>query len=194
MHGQLGKGRFKAFGIGSTVSWSTRYKENGVIFEYTISGSSSKLGNFDITDAEKSSASSSGTTVEVSVHKNYTSLTGESARDEIAQEFALYLLQYPKVNLFYDGAKINIGSLIRNVVAFNLGEIKLNEDETIKAELSVVEWNRPTDRAIFLCDKSGVALHKMNVGIQAPGFEFTAYLKSPYIRKLDATGACCWKK
>jgi hypothetical protein len=41
---------------------------------------------------------------------------------------------------------------------------------------------------LFLCDESGVALHKVNVGIHAPGFEFTAYLKSSLIRELDAEG------
>jgi len=188
MHGQLGKGRFKAFGIGSSVSWNTRYKENGALFEYSISGSSSRLGVFDITDVAKSMSTSSGTTVEVSVHKNYISLASDKAPAEIAEEFALYLRQYPKVSLIYDGVTIDTSSLIRNVADFNLGELKLNEDETTTAALSVVEWNRPADRAIFLCDESGVALHKMSVGIQAPGFEFTAYLKSPYIRKLDAAG------
>ncbi len=189
MHGQLGRGRFKAFGIGSLVTWTSRYKENDKLLEYSISGSSNKLGDFEISDIVESSASSSGMTVELSVHKNYTSLMGDKAQAEVAELFALYLRQYPNVSLIYDGKKIDIAALIRNVADYLIGVIKERDGEASETHLSVVEWNQPTERALFLCDESGVALHKMSVGIQAPGFEFTAYLKSAYIRKLDATGS-----
>ncbi|HEX3105207.1 MAG TPA: ATP-binding protein [Terriglobales bacterium] len=188
LHGQHGRGRFKAFGIGSQVTWNSRYEEDGIILEYSISGSSNKLGSFEISDPAKSSNATRGMTVEVFVNKNYTSLMGDKARDEIAEEFALYLLQYPNASIFYDGKKIDVSALIRNVSNYLLAVLKQQGGQTSSAELSIVEWNRPTERALFLCDESGVALHRINAGIQAPGFEFTAYLKSSYIRELDATG------
>ena len=70
-----------------------------------------------------------------------------------------------------------------------MGNVEFASGESTTAALSVIEWSRSTDRALFLCDESGVALHKVPVGIQAPGFDFTAYLKSPLIRQLDASGA-----
>jgi hypothetical protein len=188
LHGQHGRGRFKAFGIGSQVIWNSRYEQGGVVFEYSISGSSNKLGSFEISDPAKSSNATRGMTVEVSVNKNYTSLMGDNAREEIAEEFALYLLQYPNASIFYDGAKIDISTLVRNVSNYLVSVLQQQGGKTSSAHLSIVEWNRPTERALFLCDESGVTLHRISAGIQAPGFEFTAYLKSSYIRELDAAG------
>lgn len=55
--------------------------------------------------------------------------------------------------------------------------------------LSIVEWNVPIDRTIYLCDASGITLHELPAGpqIRAPGFNFTAYVKSDFFRELDKT-------
>lgn len=42
-----------------------------------------------------------------------------------------------------------------------------------------------SERALHLCDAKGVSLHQISPGIHAPGFNFTAYLKSDYLRELD---------
>lgn len=55
--------------------------------------------------------------------------------------------------------------------------------------LSIIEWNIPTDRTLHLCDSSGISLHETEVGpqVRAPGFNFTAYVKSDHFRELDKT-------
>lgn len=189
LHGQLGKGRFKAFAIGSSIIWNTRYPENGHFSEYAISGSTSNIGTFSISDPKDAEVGSSGTEVEVSLSKNFSSLISEDARRELAEEFALYLLQYPEVKLSYDGERIEPSTLFKAVEHYDLGTVAFANGESTTAKLSVIEWGRNTDRALFLCDESGVALHKLPVGIHAPGFEFTAYLKSPLVRQLDASGS-----
>jgi hypothetical protein len=70
-----------------------------------------------------------------------------------------------------------------------LGIVEFPTGGSTTASLTVIEWNRSTDRALFLCDDSGVALHRVAAGIQAPRFDFTAYLKSPLVRQLDASGS-----
>ncbi len=40
----------------------------------------------------------------------------------------------------------------------------------------VIEWNRRVDRGLYLCDERGTPLGEVHPGIQAPGFEFTAYV------------------
>jgi hypothetical protein len=188
LHGQLGRGRFKAFAIGTSVIWNTRYRDNGGVSEYTISGSSSKIGTFEVGDVAKLKSKKSGTDVDVALSKNFSSLSGDQAWNEIAEEFAPYLLQYQDVKITYDGKKVDPSALFRNVADYDLGKIEIPDHGETTARLSVIEWNQTTDRALFLCDESGVALHKISVGIHAPGFEFTAYLKSPLIRELDAEG------
>lgn len=189
LHGQLGKGRFKVFAIGSSIIWNTRYAQNGHFSEYAISGSSSNIGTFTISDPKDAEHRGSGTEVEVSLSKNFVSLVSDDARRELAEEFALYLLQYPEVRLVYDGERIDPSTLFKSVEHYDLGIVEFASGESTTATLSVIEWGRTTDRALFLCDESGVALHKIPVGIQAPGFDFTAYLKSPLVRQLDASGS-----
>lgn len=57
LHGQLGKGRFKAFAIGTSVIWNTRYAANGHFSEYEISCSSSNIGTFTISDPKQTDTS-----------------------------------------------------------------------------------------------------------------------------------------
>jgi hypothetical protein len=188
LHGRLGRGRFKAFAIGTSIIWNTRYRDNGGMSEYTIRGSSSKIGTFEVGDVAKAKSKKSGTDVDVALAKNFSSLNGDQACNEIAEEFAPYLLQYPDVKITYDGRKVDPSALFRNVADYDLGTIEIPDHGPTIAHLSVIEWNQTTDRALFLCDENGVALHKVTVGIHAPGFEFTACLKSPLIRELDAEG------
>jgi len=41
---------------------------------------------------------------------------------------------------------------------------------------------------LYLCDEGGLPLHRIPPTIQAPGFEFSAYLKSPYNSRLNQQG------
>jgi len=52
--------------------------------------------------------------------------------------------------------------------------------------LEIVEWRMPSERRMYFCDGSGFPLDDATPGIQAPGFSFTAYLKSDYFAKLVA--------
>jgi hypothetical protein len=53
----------------------------------------------------------------------------------------------------------------------------------------VIEWRTPTERAVYLCDADGFSLAETPPGIQASGYNFTAYLKSAYLRELDEQNA-----
>lgn len=48
----------------------------------------------------------------------------------------------------------------------------------------MIEWKTPTDRALYFCDTNGFALEERSPGIQAPGYHFTAYLKSSLVPEL----------
>ena len=51
----------------------------------------------------------------------------------------------------------------------------------------IVEWRIKTQRRLFFCDANGFPLDETSPGIHAPGFEFTAYLKSDYFAELVAS-------
>jgi hypothetical protein len=56
-------------------------------------------------------------------------------------------------------------------------------------ELEIVEWKIKTTRRLYLCNLHGFPLDDAAPGIQAAGFEFTAYLKSDYFAELMAENA-----
>jgi hypothetical protein len=62
------------------------------------------------------------------------------------------------------------------------------EGRAVEAILTVIEWWVQTERALFLCDENGFTLHRLAPGIQAPGFVFTAYLKSAFMKELRDSG------
>ena len=47
---------------------------------------------------------------------------------------------------------------------------------------------------MLLCDADGFALAEIPSGVQAPGFNFTVYLRSNYIRELDQAGALIFEE
>ncbi len=48
----------------------------------------------------------------------------------------------------------------------------------------VIEWKRQVPRGMLLCDSDGMVLHTIQPGIQAPGFDFTAYVRWDGFRRL----------
>jgi hypothetical protein len=95
VHGKAGKGRFRAFALGSSVNWNTVYREGGKFQGYTIAGSRTNLGSFEITDPAPSELRQTGTVVTINgIDKNFRSLSGQNALQEMTQHLALYLREY----------------------------------------------------------------------------------------------------
>src|SRR6185503_11884543 len=107
----------------------------------------------------------------------------------LTAQFALYLRQYPNIKITFNGKLITPRDVEESVVDLELGEVKLTDGTKTKPVLTVIHWNVPALRALFLCDEDGFALRELPPGIHAPGQEdFTAYLKADVMRKLDEQG------
>jgi hypothetical protein len=147
------------------------------------------LATFEVGDVEKVKGVP-GTEVRVTdLPKEFPSLRGTSAVETLSEQFALYLRQYPEVAISYDGTRIDPSAVESRVDDYELPPVKIEEGREVTAVLTVIEWRTPSKRALFLCDAAGFTLHEMQPGIQAPGFSFTAYLKSDYVRELESEGA-----
>jgi len=170
------------------VEWQTTYRENDETYRYKISAERGNLKRWTISDPEKVNARGTGTIVEISaLTRNYTSLEGDVARQAVAEEFALYLRQYPDVTIHYDRRDIDPAAVEILVRDYDLPVVE-HDGARIAAGLTVIEWRTSTERALYLCDDKGFTLGHVAPGIQAPGFQFTAYLKTDYFRELDARG------
>src|SRR5471032_824060 len=50
LHGQEGRGRFKAFALGRTAEWAVVYERDGKLWSYTIRMTSNDIRHVNITD------------------------------------------------------------------------------------------------------------------------------------------------
>jgi hypothetical protein len=128
-----------------------------------------------------------GVVVSVSeLEREFRSFRDGSAAEDLAQIFALYLRQYPHVHIYYDGTLINPRSVEERSTRYELPEIESADSRTFPTSLEIVEWRIKAQRRLFFCDVNGFPLDEAIPGVQAPGFEFTAYLKSDYFPELLA--------
>lgn len=189
-HGKLGKGRLRAFGIGHNVTWLSRYLDNGTVFQFGIKGQRTSLKRFEVGSAKEVVRKSTGVEVTIDgIESNFPSLSQSSrAAEELSKRLALYLRKYPGITICYDNLAVDPAIFERSSTSY---PIRLQSQPGIEsdAELTVIEWNTPTERALYFCDNNGFALEECPPGIQAPGFHFTAYLKSKFIPDLVNEGA-----
>lgn len=187
LHGKEGRGRFRAFALGRVVDWDVRAPgHDGRLQRYRISMIKDHLRRVEISDeAPVEGGASKGVTVTVSeLERDFRSLRDGSAAEDLVQIFALYLRQYPKIQIFYDGSAIDPRSVEELSTLYDLPNIETADGDKYSAALEVVEWRIKAQRRLFFCDANGFPLDETSPGIQAPGFEFTAYLKSDYFANL----------
>lgn len=173
LHGRDGRGRFRAAGLGSRIRWNS-------VAEDALDGSRRmrtliELRIADLVHGEVSEPeptdSPVGTTVIIDQFaKPPVGLGGETPRDKLTSTFALPLQSYG-VRLYFDGTEIDPAS-----IQSHRAEYKLTTGES-EADLTVIEWSRKMERGLFLCDAKGTPLAEQPPGIQAPGFEFSAYVR-----------------
>ena len=189
LHGKLGKGRFKAFALGNRIEWQTRFKNNGSVSEYKILGRSADLEIFNVGDPVEAKIKKTGTSVSIAeIDKSLGPLLQPNASDRLAEEFAIYLSEYPNVQISYQGRRVNPAAAIDRTDEFKLEDVEVEVGKKVKASVSIIEWKHATSRALYLCDENGVSLGQTTPGIHAHGYNFTAYVKSGYIRELDKEG------
>lgn len=172
LHGREGRGRFLAARIAGRARWnSVAESGDGGRRRLVVEINKSTLDNVDVQDAV-ATQDPTGTVVVLSdFDAPPTGLGGSSVADSLTGEFALHLTRYP-VEITYDGLPIDPRALQASSASYVLA---VPDDR--EAHLDVVEWTKPMERRLFLCTKDGISLSEMQPGVQAAGFEFTAYVR-----------------
>jgi len=185
LHGRRGKGRFKAFALGSHVEWRTTMQTADGLLSYTISGDAEDPTKFTVEDSP-SAGPARGTEVYVTnVRANADSLAdaGETVQ-ALASSFALYLKSYPDVSVYFCGIPVS-----PVIVQRSESDYPVTIPGGAKAKLRIIEWRRRMSgggRLVF-CGADGFALHDVPAGVRpGEGFSFTAYLVSPRFPELAA--------
>lgn len=191
IHGRHGRGRFKAFALGTHVEWrTTRAVVSGgagassPMKSYVISGDLQEPGLFRLEETTPGFAP--GTEVYVTnIRPSADSLADAGAAvSSLAAKFALYLKAYPNVRIYFSGLPVT-PVIVRKAVT----DYRLALPSGAEARLEVIEWRRRfvgSGKLVF-CGKDGFALHEQNAGVR-PGaaFSFTAYIVSQRFSELAA--------
>lgn len=191
LHGRNGKGRFKAFALGHDVTWDTAFFESpDRLLQQAIKGSASNLQDFEIKEAQPAPTGRfRGTRVQITNLQDSLGVLAQdgAAAKQLAEIFALYLRNYPATNITFRDERIDPKSVQKSHDSVELPAFHAIDGTEIQAKLDIVEWSfSKKERRICLCDNDGFALHEVEAGIR-PGseFNFTAFLRSDYIAKLN---------
>ena len=187
LHGRHGRGRFKAFALGTHVEWRTTMRAGGELVSYTIQGDLAEPGVFQL-EAAAEPGPATGTEVYVSnASVNCDSLLDAAETvQSLAAKFALYLKSYPDVRIYFNGLPVT-----PVIVQKNVTDYKLALDNGAEAKLEVIEWKCKFAGAghLIFAGPDGFQLHEQALGVRAGGVPFTAYLVSPRFPALNAENA-----
>ncbi|MFD4650036.1 ATP-binding protein [Streptomyces sp. NPDC058441] len=173
MHGRNGQGRVRAFALGQQVRWTTVGQGVDGRMRTVIGAGRSAIRDYAI-DTTGSTNEETGTLVEAwgQVPRIERLLNTSSVIATLTAEFALYLEAYTDTSITYDNVQVDPGAVQIHSEAYSLEKV----NELPAPELKIIEWRKGVKRELALCDSRRMPLVKLRPEIQAPGFNFTAYL------------------
>ena len=182
LHGRSGQGRWRALGIGGDRAvWDTVAEVDGHRLMSRIEIKRADLRDADVSDPVETDRPV-GTVASVEgISEAPAGLLADETPLALATRFALHLVKYPTARIRVDGRSVDPSQVWETITERPIAA----GEKHGPAALTVILWKREVERKLYLCDAEGVALHEVAAGVQAPGFHFTAYLKSPLIRELE---------
>ena len=184
-HGKLGKGRYKAFSLGSHVVWESHYRDGEQKMQsFEISGFDSHLRSLSVSDVASSERKRSGVIVTVSnMEKPPSSLDEEKAAPYLAAHFAPYLIGYPGTRIRYKHRDIDPRKELLDSTEYPI-TVNHKDDGLIEAVLKVYEWKDGKRNDIYLCSKNGTVIEQVTRGVRMAA-SFSAYLCSEYLETAE---------
>lgn len=187
LHGRHGRGRFKAFALGSFVEWRTTVSVGGELLSYRISGDIASAGVFTLDSVDRPGPATGTEVCVQNVRANCDSLLNAAETvQSLASKFALYLKSYPDVRIYFNGLPVTPVIVQKSVADYTVPLAGGQE-----AKLEIIEWRRKftgSGRIVF-AGPDGFQLHEMPSQVRSGGASFTAYLVSPRFPALAAENA-----
>jgi hypothetical protein len=191
LHGEEGKGRFRALALGRVVEWRVTVvpADRLVPIQYTITIVRDNPQRAIISDPVTAPGGKSGVEVTISELPKQWDIEGnEALLNEITEIAALYLTNYKQVQLAVAGIRVDAAEQIGAKRSFDLRPIE-SGGRIDWVQLDVIEWKSGMDRALHLCTQTGFPVGRLPANVFAPGFSFTAYMRSPFITALNEENA-----
>lgn len=189
VHGQEGRGRYKAFALGRSIEWKVCYLDGGKPKAFEITLLESDLKDVAITEERDAPGQATGVIVEITdIKRDFRVLESDEGLQELAETFALYLISYKDVAIHIAGQRLDPQTAIARQEKVALPPIKDADDTEYPSELHLIEWRADTKRTLYLCSENGFPLDQVETRFHVPSFSFSAYLKSPFIAALHNDG------
>ncbi|MFD3329590.1 ATP-binding protein [Streptomyces sp. NPDC058701] len=175
LHGRHGYGRFRVLALGSRACWTSVSNGPGGRSKVLIRFSDGD-SDFDVDDRGQADTEETGTVVRLTGEaQRKDRLTLESMKGELTGRLAMYLSKYPTAKVWWCGALLDPSEVIQHQheEQLSLGSGSDREGPVLR----IVEWKtKPPRRELLVCDAVGVHRITLRAGIQAPDFDFTAYV------------------
>lgn len=190
LHGAEGRGRLKAFSLGRVVDWHVCYKQADKQFaSFTISMLENSLRDVRITSSSISKTGKPGVRCVISdLRKEFQFFESPTFVQEFAEVFAVYLKNYRNVRISLPSGIVDPQAVIASTKDVKLPSVEF-DSITYEVELSLIEWTVASERTLYLCNEAGLPLSQLDLRIQAPGLNYSAYLKSSFLSKLSNEGS-----
>jgi hypothetical protein len=152
IHGQEGRGRYKAFALGQAVEWKVCFNDGSANRAFDIKMLDADLTDVSISADSPAPDSETGVTVEITdLRRDYRVFESAEGLQELAEIFALYLINYRDVTISIAGVKLDPEKAIASQFKTLLPPIKSPEGAEHPAELHIIEWRGDTKRTLYLC-------------------------------------------
>jgi hypothetical protein len=176
VHGQRGQGRYDILHLGLTARWeSVARRVDGTLGAIEIELHAANPRNYEMTEPSPR-AGPTGTTLRIA---NVTpaadkDLNRPDLADLLAPDFALYLRQYPNVEIQVRGVNVDPSSSHLPPVDVSVKVDGLDEPVTV----TFIEWKRKLKgtQRIYLCDANGAALLDVSAELRARDILFTGHI------------------
>lgn len=189
LHGQEGRGRFKAFTLGGHAEWVVNYqKEDSSYWTYTIVMSVNNIQSVKITDEVKSNIAYTGVELNIfNLNKDFRLFESENNLNYLLEVFAIYLNDYNKVKISIDSILLDHKEAIDSIKVINLGDV-IFDQQAYPVRLKIVQWKKISEKSVHLCTDQGIPLIQLTKKFSIPGRQFTAYLQSVAFEKMQQSG------
>jgi hypothetical protein len=189
IHGKKGEGRFRAFSLGQKLQWySTTIDSKGDKESITISNVPTSVKQFEVLPPAKNEDGTRGTQLIIDdLLVTASSLDPRRLIPDITREFALYLRKYPDAQIRIENQLVDPASIEARFSQINF-ETTSQAGVAQNHTLTIIEWREEMPRALCLCSRKGFTYREIPPGIQAKGYDFTAYIQSETLEQLAADG------
>lgn len=185
IHGQEGRGRYKAFALGHSVTWKVCYDEPSGRKAFEIRLLEADLTDVTISEEVPAPERSTGVIVEINdLRRDFKTFESDDGLQDLNEIFALYLMNYRGVSISIAGQKLDPEKVIASHHRTSLPPIEKDDSSRHDVELEVIEWRTDARRALYLCTAGGFPFVQVETRFHIPGYSFSAYLKSSYVEEL----------